>query len=395
MCPTAPNWKRLNDSTATSGLDSSPKKVRVLLPYNNGYRVSLLKRLKVALRARDINLVVAAGSPSGGDKARGDSVKDFQYLDLSQCEFTVPKGRGRLLVRRPPRGWLRADLVILEHATRNLDSYLIIGIRRPCSKPTGLRSHGMTIAERQTPLQSSIQRWMLRNTSWLFAYTDGSAARGIANGAQPKLTSVLNNTFDYSQLKEAIKDVSNVEFDDDRWVATYIGGLDAAKRIDVLIRVAKRVHEIDPRFLLFVGGKGDMEEYVKNADESPWLEYLGNVDDRAKARIASRARMMLIPGRVGLAAIDSFVMETPIVAMGWEFHAPEFEYLTSANSVVVSNDENSYLAAILDFMNDPGRLTSLTNNASADADKYPIAAMIDNFACGIVAALGKNRSATK
>lgn len=189
-----------------------------------------------------------------------------------------------------------------------------------------------------------------------------------------------------------MKAVPGAEAEDDRWIATYVGGLDASKRIDVLIHVAQCVHGIDSRFLLVIGGRGDMEEEVKNAAENPWLEYVKQVDDYAKALIASRAYVMLIPGRVGLAAIDSFVMETPIGVMEYEFHAPEFEYLTASSSVVVENNEDSYVSAIVELMNDPELFTNLTRNARADARKYLITDMVEKFAFGINSALDENRS---
>ena len=41
----------------------------------------------------------------------------------------------------------------------------------------------------------------------------------------------------------------------------------------------------------------------------------------------SRANLMLIPGLVGLAVVDSFAAQCPVVTTDFRGHSPEFEYI--------------------------------------------------------------------
>jgi glycosyltransferase involved in cell wall biosynthesis len=365
-------------------MSRDPKKqerVIIVLPYVNKYRVSLLRALHDELARRNILLLITTGTPSGRDHLRSDAAQGYPSVTLKQ--FQLRFGGRFALLRLPPQGWISADLVVLEQAVKNLETYPIILIRKLFKKKTALWGHGMTITEPQSLVQRSIQRWMLRTTDWLFAYTEQSATRGVANGARSNAVTVLYNTFDTTDLIEAISERGDTPDSDGRWVATYIGGLDGSKRIDVLLRAAARLYELDPRFLLIVGGQGSMESEVRALSGQPWLEYLGSVGTEEKALLAGRSKIMMIPGRVGLAAIDSFAMATPIVTMAWEYHAPEFEYLTSTNSLVVHGDEAAYVSAIAELMKDKSRVDALSVGATLSAKDYPIARMNDNFADGI------------
>jgi len=357
------------------------KRVIIVLPYVNTYRVSLLHSLHDELARRRIDLTVTVGAPSGRDHLRSDAAQDYPSVKLKQ--FQLRLGRRFVLLRYPPKGWLRADLVILEQAVKNLETYPIILVRKLLGKKTALWGHGMTITEAQSSIQRKIQRWMLRTTDWLFAYTEQSAIRGITNGADRDAVTVLYNTFDTTELAEAISNTKNGVDQNGRWVATYIGGLDESKRIDVLLRAAEQLYELDIRFLLTIGGHGSMEPDVRALANKPWLEYLGTVGTTEKAALAARCRIMMIPGRVGLAAIDSFTMATPIVTMSWDYHAPEFEYLNNTNSVVVDGDEHAYVAAIAELMSDQLRVDLLSSGAALSAKDYPLTRMRDSFANGI------------
>jgi len=98
---------------------------------------------------------------------------------------------------------------------------------------------------------------------------------------------------------------------------------------------------------------------------------------------------MLIPGRVGLVAVDSFEMGLPIVTTDWPLHAPEFEYLSNNRNSIISQDSlNDYVANVIDVLNDKERMHELRANCFEDARKYSIEQMVSNFHAGVLKALG-------
>ena len=304
---------------------------------------------------------------------RGDDTRDGGQLR----ELALPFFGKSIVLRLPAQGSLQSDLVVLEQATKNLDTYLILVLRKILGKPTALWGHGMTITERQGRMQAALQRWMLRRADWFIGYTRDSESRALQNGAAAGRTSHVNNTIDAEGVARHKEDLLPDPGYEGRWVALYIGGLDPSKRIHELLQIAKNVYERDKRFLLVVAGTGILESVVLDASHEPWLKFVGRVDDAGKARWGHGASILLVPGRVGLVVIDSFTLGLPIVTSRDSDHAPEFEYLDNENSVVTNDAE--IVEVIIRLMQNDSMLLALQTAASADADKYSLDAMVSAF----------------
>jgi glycosyltransferase involved in cell wall biosynthesis len=94
---------------------------------------------------------------------------------------------------------------------------------------------------------------------------------------------------------------------------------------------------------------------------------------------------MLMPGRVGLCAVDSFALRTPVVTTNWPWHAPEFEYLENGrNAVVTPDDPMAYASAVQELLNDRSRLASLREACRRDAAHYTIDGMAARFCDGLL-----------
>ncbi|GEP47114.1 glycosyltransferase family 4 protein [Microbacterium saccharophilum] len=363
------------------------KKVAIVQPYASRYRESLFRSLSARLAAGDTDLEVFAGSPTGVESQRKDASTDEIFTAVRQT--VIPLGERRLVFRWLPRRVWDADLLILEQATRNLDTYLLLLWRQVTRRPTAFWGHGHTITSAQSTLERRLQAWMLRRSQWFFAYTPRSLERAVLLGACSRKAVVLNNTYDSSALREAIGSAAGSVAEGDqlkeRWIGVYIGGLDHTKRIDYLLQVAAEVHKRDPRFILVIGGRGEDESLVRAAATRPWCHYLGPVGNSEKAWLSRHAKVSLIAGRVGLAAIDSFEMGLPVVCEAWQYHAPEFEYLSEENAFIASPGEMSELVGRV--MGDPNRLRSVRDNARASAEAYSHARMVERFHSGITAAM--------
>jgi hypothetical protein len=99
-----------------------------------------------------------------------------------------------------------------------------------------------------------------------------------------------------------------------------------------------------------------------------------------------------MPGAVGLVAVESFALQTPIITTLSPYHGPEVEYLEDGVNARFSADGIvEYAQAIertLLARDDLARMKL----ACADATRrHSLEAMVTNFASGVRAALGTPR----
>lgn len=353
--------------------------VVVLLPYINSYRVPLLAGLRDRLGSVGIAFQVYSARPSGVDASRADA-EQFDGAVLQQVDLRL--GAKHLLLRALPPGWLSADVVVLEHAVKNLESHFILITRRLLRRKTMLWGHGSTITEPTSFATRVLQKLMVRLSFGYLAYTAGSAVRAEALGMSPDRVTVLNNSIDSRALATMCDESSRT----DGPVLLYVGGLDGAKRIDRLIRVGAELASRIPDFRLIVGGRGELEDLMTD-NAATWLDYRGSMDMSDKARAGNESAAMIITGRVGLAVVDAFAMGLPVVTTAYQYHAPEFEYLTEANSVVAPDDEEQLIAAAERLLTDPDALARLKRGARRSAQDLSIESMIVNFEGGLLRAL--------
>jgi glycosyltransferase involved in cell wall biosynthesis len=175
--------------------------------------------------------------------------------------------------------------------------------------------------------------------------------------------------------------------------ALYVGGLDAPKRIPFLLQCARRVAAGLPGFKLLVAGDGvdrPLVEAVAGAPDSPVVA-LGHRAGQDVALLGAVSDVMLMPGRVGLCAVDSFALRTPIVTTDWPWHAPEFEYLEHGRNAVVSRDDpQAYAVAVQQVLNDRSHLESLREACRKDAADYTADGMAERFCGGLLHILGSS-----
>jgi hypothetical protein len=91
-----------------------------------------------------------------------------------------------------------------------------------------------------------------------------------------------------------------------------------------------------------------------------------------------------MPGAVGLAAVDSFALGTPLITTRCAAHGPEFEYLVHGrNALVVDGDADGYAATVVGLLTRPYELAQLRGACRTEAACYTIEAMVDRFAAGV------------
>ena len=102
----------------------------------------------------------------------------------------------------------------------------------------------------------------------------------------------------------------------------------------------------------------------------------------------SMTSAVLIPGRVGLVAVDALALGLPIITTDYPFHAPEADYLTPGiDSVKTPMSVAEYAAGIIAVLRDPPRLESLASAAKLRGADFSVEESAARFAAGIMRGL--------
>jgi glycosyltransferase involved in cell wall biosynthesis len=366
--------------------------VLIIQPYVPAYRVPLFEQLHAALDGAGIELEIAAAQVSGDQMKRGDaSSLTFSREVRSR---SVQLGDISLRWKHVQRLVGAADLVVTQLASGALDNY--VTAFRP-----GVRfatwGHGYATTSRPNRVDSALENWQLRRSRHFFAYTDKGRTAALEAGLAPDRITVLRNTVDTRQLREALLRVSQDRLDEfasrhqlgeRRWTC-FIGGLDTSKRLEFLLAAGDEIFSSLPEFGLIIAGSGAQEDLIRRAaEEHPWLAYVGRADPDDMAVLASMAELLLVPGRVGLVAVDSFVLGLPIVTTNWPYHAPEFDYLTDhLNARVTDDDVGAFSLVVRSLLRDRSGIDELRLNCLAEAERYDMPSLVARFSEGIQAGL--------
>jgi glycosyltransferase involved in cell wall biosynthesis len=369
------------------------KEVVIVQPYVPDYRVPLLGGLVRYLRERDIDCIVASGTPVGTQLLRADASTGHVWQKQRRTRSLVVRGRWfRTYGSR--RVWKHADAVVVELASGALDSYLaLLGRRR---RPVGVWGHVGSFVGDQPPAMARLIRWQLARANRTFAYTEHGAALARAWGVEADRITIVQNTIDTSALQSALAAVdpsASAAFKaahglGDGAILAYVGSLDASKRMDFLAECLERLWELRPDVQLVVGGGGTDAHLLDHAVQRGQVVMLGRVAVPEKALIGSVAEAMLMPGRVGLVAVDSLALRLPIITTSWNYHGPEFDYLTAGVTCIVADDTvDAYVAAVIDALDDPLALSAQRAALARDADRFGMREAIERMGGGIMTLL--------
>ena len=371
-----------------------PRYVAIIQPAVPQYRVPFFMRLIDEAEKEGIHVVVFGGETPTQTRARGDSSDAAFIRVLSTRELTF---LGRTLFYKSTAPLRRGgyDLVILEHAVRNIETYeLLVRLR---GRRIAFWGHGRTYTKSISTRQEALKYWLARRARWFFGYTSRSVDAVVEHGFPRARTTVLNNTIDTAALRADLSTISDsdvLEFsrqhDLRRSTALYLGGIDTYKRIPFLLESAVMAHELCSDFRLLIAGDGTdrpiVEEFVARHS---WTSYLGAVHGRDKALALRAAQAVSIPGAIGLVALDSMVAGAPIVTTDFRYHGPEFDYLTDgATAVITANDVRSYATGLVAFLRSKPRQQKMSALCRIEAQTYTLDGMVCSFLAGIRSALG-------
>jgi glycosyltransferase involved in cell wall biosynthesis len=243
------------------------------------------------------------------------------------------------------------------------------------------------------------RQWMDILPHWWFAYTPSEAEYLMRLGFAENRITVFYNAIDTAYLTQLRSKISTAEISQFRrhlnvtsdHVCIYIGGMYPDKRMGFLIEACLRIRRLIPDFLMFFVGTGPDAPMVKQfCERRPWALYFGPLFGREKVMVCMLARLLLMPGAVGLAILDSFAMRMPIVTTDFGFHGPEIDYLENGHNGVMiapATDIDRYASAVAELLTNRERLGEMADNCGHCASRLTIENMASQCLDGILRAL--------
>jgi len=340
------------------------------------YRLPFFERVKETLEQRGIEFVLIYCEPDPYENSKVQMVYPEWGIRASTRHFSVFKRY--LYWANVFKHLKRGDLVIAEHAAKLIDNYIIFAARQTGWLKMGYFGHGENFqATTEFKISAIIKKLMLRRVDHWFAYTDVSRASLQRQGVDESIITVVNNTLAVPANAHLGKQPP------DAHTCIYIGGLYTLKLLPLLIDAASRVAQEIPTFKLEIVGEGPDKPLLQEAAETrPWLTVHGALYGLERDSLLASANAILMPGLVGLIAIDSFQFERPVLTSTAGEHSPEIAYLVDQENCLIDEGDvtaESYGDMIVRYLNDTSLQDKLRAGCRDSAALYSIDNMADNF----------------
>jgi glycosyltransferase involved in cell wall biosynthesis len=253
----------------------------------------------------------------------------------------------------------------------------------------------------ETGAVGAVKRFLSKQVDWWFAYNDMSTRVVESYGFTGDRITSVGNAVDTTGMKARLQGLEPGEIRNAREthgifsenIAIYTGGLYPNKRIDFLLAAARRIRERVPDFELIVIGDGPERFKISEAARAEtWIHDMGSKNDHDKIPFWAMAKLLLMPGLVGLVVVDSFALGVPLVTTDYPYHSPEIDYLKDGENgcvVACGDDANAYAETVASLFKDPRKLALLKEGALLSSGLHTIEAMATNFAEGVIRCLSK------
>lgn len=364
-------------------------RVAIVQSYVPQYRVPFFDRLVSNLLNSGIECVIVAGEQREWAASRGHPRVTANWLRQvgDSRSFSFGQTGPRFYGYGTARHWRDCDGVIMPHSGTNVDLNLELH-RKPISgRRVGVWGHLSRSVKAPNPLDLAVERWQMRRSDHIFAYTRQGADMAVTHGiSEAKVTAVMNS-IETHELMNAYHRLDNSmleEFSERHSLMPgkifgYIGSLDAAKRVDFISDTLDRIWQVDNEVKFLFAGRGNQQDLLTTSVARGQTVMLGYGGASEKALLTRISQALINPGRVGLVAVECLTIGIPILTTHWDFHAPEFDYLTPGIDVYESaNDIESFTRLILSKVNAKRVLPIHHSRPYPTLDE-----MIENFTSGV------------
>lgn len=363
------------------------------------YRVPFFERLYEILLEHDIQLQVVFGKEKSGTVPKTVQIdapwatyKKVNYLDFFGAELIFQRAGWRDLTL--------GNVVIVEQANRLLINYLLYFLRAIGVIKLGFWGHGKNFQSiKHSGFKEKLKRFYSVYTDWWFCYTN-SGKRIISQLDFPTdQISVVRNSVDLGELIEEQRRLDNRELEKLKEclgitggnIAVYCGGMYAEKKIKFLLDACKQLKAIVPDYhVIFIGSGPDEHLVTTFCEHNTWAHYVGSISGIERVKYFSIGKLLLMPGAVGLAILDSFALNLPMITTNILTHGPEIDYLDSeVNGLMVEHNVQVYAQSVSELLMDDEKRKVLVNGCNKSKNLYSIENMAQNFSNGVLKLLGK------
>lgn len=353
------------------------------------YRVPFFHRLVDTLADSGTECVVVAGEQREWAAMRGHPQVDADWLR------TVPDPRDVSFGSTGPRlygygtalHWRDCDALIMPHRGTDIDVNLELIKKRFTGRRIGVWGHLSRSVKKPNPFDLAVERWQMRRADHIFAYTQAGADMAVLGGIPAEKVTAVMNSVDVREVIDVSLKLTDETIENllERYTLVpgrifgYIGGLDVAKRVDFISDVLDRLWVIDKDVKFIFAGRGNQQDLLTSAVTRGQAILLGYGGPVEKAVVTRISQALINPGRIGLVAIECLATGIPILTTDWDFHAPEYDYLTPGRDVYSSsNDVDAFARLILGKISDQRMLPKHCSKPYPTIDD-----MVDNFASGV------------
>lgn len=390
---------RADRADGLQGRSLSRRRVVMLVSSLRHYHAQFYELLRQHLARDGVIFELVYTTPQGVEGGRGDTVELPWAQHVRQRR--VHLGHYELT-------WLEAmdvvagsDLVVVQQATKRVENYALLAKQAFSGPRVAFWGHGRNF-QATSLLQSlaeTVKRAVLGQAHWFFAYNDVSAEVLEASGFPHDRVTVVGNTIDTRSLAAARDRVGEDDKEDLRArigirsvnVGVYCGSMYPEKRLPFLVDSALEIRSLVPDFELVCIGDGvDRDVVDRAAERHDWIHSVGPQFGDDLARHFALARVLLMPGLVGLAILDGFVLGVPLVTTSDALHSPEIAYLEDGvNGIMVHGDgsNGSYAEAVASVLTDDELHSRLTAGCRSSARFYSVEHMAELYATGVLDAL--------
>lgn len=367
------------------------KRVVILQEHLPHYRLKFYDCLReeLSIRGVELQLIYSPATSLAAVPGRLDWAKEI-----------VCKRLGKLVWQPVWRDFNGADLIIVHQENKYLINYLLMLKSRWGSAKLAYWGHGRNFqSSNPNGISERVKRFFSRHADWWFAYNDLSK-RVVSNLGFPaeRITSVGNSidTKLLTQLRDSvtesqIQSVRNELGIEPENVAVYTGRFIEMKRIRFLVEACHEIRRRVPDFNMVWIGSGPLEDFVNEQSSAhSWIHFVGVKDDKEKVPYWMISKLLLMPGAVGLAVLDSFALGVPMVTTDIADHGPEIDYLKDGENGVIVRPSDSvvdYAIAVTELLKDTISYNRMRSKALAEAEHYSAETMALNFAEGVESAL--------
>jgi glycosyltransferase involved in cell wall biosynthesis len=374
------------------------RKVVIIYKYISQYRRPFFEQLRDRLMLMNIELVLVYGSPGPIDSKKQDAIDIEWGKKVNNRVFSVAK---RELYWQPILPYLKgADLVIVEQANKLLINYLLLMLNVIGLKKVAFWGHGKNFQAKPSSLPSeTIKRFLATKVHWWFAYNNLSADVVRSYGFSEERISVVQNAIDSDHLSYGLASLNQSDIQKRKHdlgisgnnVCLYVGGMYPEKRLEYLKEALLLIHSKVPDFeMIFIGSGIDAPLVEDMARTYPWVHYSGPKFENENIPYFGLSKLFLMPGLVGLAILDCFALDLPLVTTKIPYHSPEIEYLNPGiNGVMVEefNSPEAYADEVIYLLTHEDQRQKLVEGCRISKKIYTIDKMVGLFAEGVQKAL--------